>query len=438
VPIYAALFLSVGYYQGLAPGTITRGTLGLLCLALVLGGLAAFALFYYVPAILGMQTGYPLAVLGSSTFGSRGGQLIPGPLAALMQASWYGAGIFYAADVIVRSAGFQTEGFSVPRAAVCVAAGTGLVWLGACGLRLAVWLSLLLAPLAAVALLAAVLLSKEGIAQHGLEYPESYPAAMLAIHVVAAFFAVAALAAPSLGLHASNRKDVVVAGLLGIWAPAAFAGTFALLAVAGIRGLVPGIEGYGFVEVVSGMGGFGGAVIPWLLLLGSIPALCSYSLMAQESVTVMAPGLSRRSAAGLTGVIGVLMAVSGAPADAQAFLTVSGALCAPVCGILAADYWSHDRRWPHTRPGVNFAGYGAWILGFVVGVLPLLPIPEHFQAVAHPAAVYSCLAGFAGYVVLGNIGLKPYRKHRRRRVRPDGEEEPAHPAGKPGRHSTGA
>jgi hypothetical protein len=84
---------------------------------------------------------------------------------------------------------------------------------------------------------------------------------------------------------------------------------------------------------------------------------------------------------------------------------------------MAADYWQHDKRWPHTRPGVNYAGFGAWLGGFVVGIIPLLPIPEHFLAVAHPSSVFACAAGFIGYIVFGNMGLKPYRKHRRKRIR---------------------
>ena len=38
-----------------------------------MAGLLCFGLYYYVPAMLGMQTGRNLYVVGTSTFGTTGG-----------------------------------------------------------------------------------------------------------------------------------------------------------------------------------------------------------------------------------------------------------------------------------------------------------------------------------------------------------------------------
>jgi cytosine permease len=57
--------------------------------------------------------------------------------------------------------------------------------------------------------------------------------------------------------------------------------------------------------------------------------------------------------------------------------------------------------------GINLAGYGAWAVGFVIGILPFLPISEETKAYLQPAAVYSFIAGFLVYIVLAKAGLEP-------------------------------
>ena len=52
--------------------------------------------------------------------------------------------------------------------------------------------------------------------------------------------------------------------------------------------------------------------------------------------------------------------------------SVIGALLAPVAGAMAADYVRSKGRWPGARRGVNIAGYGAWVVGVVVGLSPYL------------------------------------------------------------------
>ena len=48
--------------------------------ALAVAGVLSYLLYYYAPAMLGMKTGFPLYVVGSSTFGTAGGYLMPGLL----------------------------------------------------------------------------------------------------------------------------------------------------------------------------------------------------------------------------------------------------------------------------------------------------------------------------------------------------------------------
>ena len=97
-PTYAGIFLWIAFYKQIAEGTLTQASLAICLAALVLAGILCYALFYRVPATLGMKTGYPLYVVGSSTFGTKGGYLMPGLLMGLLQIGWFAVATFVAAD----------------------------------------------------------------------------------------------------------------------------------------------------------------------------------------------------------------------------------------------------------------------------------------------------------------------------------------------------
>ena len=56
---------------------------------------------------------------------------------------------------------------------------------------------------------------------------------------------------------------------------------------------------------------------------------------------------------------------------------------------------------------MNLAGYIAWAIGFVVGILPFLPLPPDVQPFVQPAVFYSFVTGFVVYLVLAKAGLQP-------------------------------
>ena len=59
---------------------------------------------------------------------------------------------------------------------------------------------------------------------------------------------------------------------------------------------------------------------------------------------------------------------------------------------------SRGRNGPALGKKSIFAGYVAWALGFLVGILPFLPIPEELKSYLQPAAVYSFVVGFLAYL----------------------------------------
>ena len=106
-PTYAGIFLWVVFYMNLAENTVDRAGIGVCLLALVVAGLLSYKLYYYVPAMLGMKTGYPLYIVGSSTFGTAGGYLMPGLLMGLLQIGWFAVGTFVATKFILSGVGID-------------------------------------------------------------------------------------------------------------------------------------------------------------------------------------------------------------------------------------------------------------------------------------------------------------------------------------------
>ena len=104
-PSYFGIFLFVGYYLKLAGPTIGYASPTVVLWGLVVAGLLCFGLYYYVPAMLGMQTGRTLYVVGTSTFGTTGGFLIPGILMGLLQVGWVAVDAAIATGFIMKGLG---------------------------------------------------------------------------------------------------------------------------------------------------------------------------------------------------------------------------------------------------------------------------------------------------------------------------------------------
>ena len=70
---------------------------------------------------------------------------------------------------------------------------------------------------------------------------------------------------------------------------------------------------------------------------------------------------------------------------------------------MLADY-VRNGKWGGPRKGINYAGYLAWILGFVVGILDKLPGISISYGLA---TLMSFIVGFAVYMIAAEMGLEP-------------------------------
>jgi len=403
-PTYAGVFLWVVFYREIGVALDHAGPA--LCLAaLVVAGLISYGMFYYIPALTGMRTGYPLYVIGSSTFGTQGGYLMPGLLMGVLQVGWMSVNTFVATTFILTALGSKAGPGTLPFAIIATVWALGLGYIGAKGIgyvaRFALYLNLV--PL----LMILVVFAKNAgaIWQYAPPHPNSYLGFTTLVQIVVGFFATAGAAGVDFGMSNRNEHDVRWGGLVGILLAVLVAGGFPLLAVAGARVLY-GVKDYQLDSAIAQTGSFAGIAF-FLFAVASIAPMCFSSFIAGNSLATMIPGVPRSTSTMVGAVIAAMLAITGAAANLVGLFTIIGASFGPICGAMVADYWLSGKKWAGPRQGINFAGYGAWAIGFVIGILPFLPIAEATKAYLQPAAVYSFLAGFIVYVVLAKVGLQP-------------------------------
>lgn len=396
-PSYAGVFLWIAFYQSIAQGTLDRAGVVPCLIALLVSGLLSFGFYYYIPAMLGMKTGYPLYVVGSSTFGTTGGYLMPGLLMGLLQIGWFAVGTFFATRFILTGIGIEPKIGSPAFIITAVLWGYVMAYIGVKGIQYVARAALFLNLIPFLMLLFVFFNNAGGIGKYTPPSSDAYTGFVTLIQIVIGFFATAGAAGADFGMNARNESDVRMGGLVGIALAILYAGGLPLLSVAGVHGLNPSVTSMNYEGAITASGGVIASAMFLLFAVASVTSACFCAFIAGNSFSTMIPGVPRMGStmAGVT--IAIILAVTGAAENLIGFFSIVGASFGPICGAMAADYILSGHRWAGPRQGINWAGYGAWAAGFAIGIW------GGFQ----PAVVYSFIAGFAVYFVLAKAGLQP-------------------------------
>src|SRR5690242_8673422 len=270
-PSYAGVFLWIAFYQSIAQGTIDRAGIGICLFALLVAALLSYGLYYYAPAMLGMKTGFPLYVIGSSTFGTRGGYLMPGLLMGALQIGWFAVGTYLSATYILGGIHSDAKPGSLPFIITGVIWGYIMAYIGAKGIQYVAKLSLFLNLIPFLMLLVVFLKTSPGLANYTPPEPNSFVAFTMLVQIVIGFFATAGAAGADFGMNSRNARDVRLGGLTGIALAAVYAGCLPLLSVAGAHMLNPGLSSYSYDAVIASIGGLLATTMFFLFTIASIP-----------------------------------------------------------------------------------------------------------------------------------------------------------------------
>ncbi len=410
-PTYAGIFLWVAFYEKIAVGTLDHAGLSVCLIALALAGLLCYGLFYFVPATLGMKTGYPLYVVGSSTFGTKGGYLMPGLLMGLLQIGWFAVATFVATDFILKGMHMESVPGSIPFIVTGTVWGLVMASIAAKGIQYVAKVGQILNWIPLVMLLVVLAKTAGGVGQPHLASGtqiNTFGAVTGILAAVIGFFATAGAAGTDIVSNARNSSDVKWGGIVGVGLAALVAAGLPLVSIAGAHGLgLVGADKWEYADVVVAIGGPLASAMFFLFAIASIPATCFCSFIAGNSFSTMIPGVPRISSSMVGAVVGIVLAVTGVAANLIGFFNIVGASFGPIIGAMIADYLLSGKKWSGPREGINMAGYLAWVVGFIVGILPFLPISDDLKPYTQPAGLYSLIAGFIVYWIAAKAGMEP-------------------------------
>ena len=407
-PTYAGIFLWFVFWQeslksGNLGGTLVQGVLvGML--ALVLAAAICHYLFYLVPGMLGLQTGLPLYIVGTSAFGARGGFLMPGFLMGVLQFGWLGVNVCFSSLALA-------EVIPVPAKLIMVIWGVLAAFVGLKGIqyvaKVATWMPLI--PLISLVILVAATIGSVGsfdpekliatqqqfLADNKLA-AAAPPLDLLSVFAVivanvVGFFATAGAAGVDFGMNNRDKRDVRMGGFVGIALATIVIAGAALLVIAGVYGstelqakaLEAGknakggpsfvLDAFNLIPVV--LGASAGKWVMFLLALAAFPPACFSSFIAANSFKTTLPKVNPFVSVGIGTVVSILLALSGYAGDAAAkVFPIIGASFGPICGAMLVDYLLNNKTWSGPRAGFNPAGWISWALGFIVGILPFLKV----------------------------------------------------------------
>jgi len=406
-PTYAGIFLWFIFWDSMSGNGLSVGGLWMTLLGVVLGALICHFLFYLVPGLLGMQTGLPLYVVGSSTFGAAGALIMPGFVMGALQFGWLGVNAFGASDALAK--GFSTPALYIP---LCILWTFGAAFVGLKGIKYvaAVATYLPLIPLAVLLLGLALF----GGSAAGYTPPAAAEASgggmkamLLMISIIVGFFATAGAAGVDICASSRDRKDVSMGGIVGIVIAIVFTAGISVIAVAGALksgASVPDNLMTTALKTKLSPGLY--ATIMIALTLAAFPSACFSSFIAANSFKTVMPKVSPYLSVGIGAIVSAVLAITGLASKLPSVFGLIGASFGPVCGAMAVDYLLSNGKWNGPRAGFNPAGWIAWALGFIVGILPNPLLPASMQVNIPCAPVAAFIVGAAVYFLCAKMGLQ--------------------------------
>ena len=472
---YAGVMLWFAFWQEVPSGgqpvlggVLSEG-LGIAMFSVILAALLCHFLFYYVPGMLGMKTGLSLTVVGTSTFGTKGGFIMPGFLMGALQFGWLSVNAFFAGFLLAGIAGApSTLGdattpmeLSMTHQIISVAWILVATFVGMKGVRY-VGMVASFTPVLPIIVLALLLvktiggvggfnseymmaeenkkvsaatekmatftdpktLSKEELADYKITkaIAEAKPVTLygngplgvisLVCAYIIGFFATAGAAGVGFCSNNKDAKAVNYAGLVGIAFATCLTGIIALLVVAGAQQSLPAnlVTTYNVPSLFGAILGDGTAKICMLLLcIAAFPSACFPTLVAADAFKTTFPKINPMITCGIGVFVAIILSVTGLAGRAGDVFTVVGASFGPIVGAMVADYLLSGKKWAGPRDGFNLPGWVAWFFGFIVGGATLVVTKFLGQPMPFeiPCPPLSAfIVGFVLYYALAKAGME--------------------------------
>ena len=418
---------------GAAGGVLSQGLLFAL-ISLVIAAFICYFCFYHVPGMLGMKTGLPLYIVGTSTYGVQGGFIMPGFLMGCLQFGWLSVNGYAAGSGLASI--FQ--GVPMDETSWFLRVSIGVVWsiiaafVGLKGIKYVGMVASYMPIIPVIALLCLLFCTVGGVfsfepmkvveadiakavaegnttAAYGLygsgalgSLSGQLGVLSLICAYVVGFFATAGAAGCDFGSNNKDRTAVIMGGLVGIAGATIFTGAIALIAIAGAWG-AEGVSLNPYGSMKAMMGSTMGGAFMFLLAIAAFPSACFSSLIAANSFKTTLPKVNPLISCGIGTLVACVLIISTLAGRADTVFGFIGASFGPVCGAMMADYLLAGKKWAGPRAGVNPAGWISLGIGFFVGGAPIVGL---FSKVIPCPPVSAFVVGFVLYYILAKAGME--------------------------------
>jgi len=438
-PAYAGIVLWFVFWQSIVkgggvPGGVLSQGIGPALIGLVIGALLCHFLYYLVPGLLGVKSGRPLYVVGTSTYGARGGLLMPGFLMGILQFGWIALNAYAVSILLCECFGLDAKAPSVSHTLIAAALAILGAFVGMKGIQYVGKVATYLPIIPLVILIILVCKTAGGLASftpdkaieasawQPAKVLETAPTVSLAtpLAVIAAmctyivgFFATAGAAGVDMGMNNRHPKDIQLAGLTGVALATIVAGGLAILVVAGAYGgsmVTATSEGSLAATDLLGelMGTKTANIFMILLAVAAFPPICFSGFIAANAMKTTLPKVNPWLSVGCGTVVAIVLAATHVIGKVDIVFAVIVASFGPVCGAMAADYLLAGRKWAGPRAGFNPAGWISWFVGLIVGsveIIAKIPGLEGLGGVVPVPGVVAFIVGFVLYIILAKMGL---------------------------------
>jgi cytosine permease len=230
-----------------------------------------------------------LYVVGTSTFGTTGGYLIPGLMMGLLQIGWVAVVGAVSADFIMKGLN-QTS--KVLSSVIIIVWIYSLGWVAIKGIHYVGRVAKYLNWVPLIMILIVFYANRDGIANYHPAHHEETIGFLNVLTSVIGYFATAGAAGADFGMNNANRKDVILGGICGVVGGALIAGGLPLLSVAGYLGRGAGPQSYDYTAAISSVGALA-PVMFFLFAIASMVPTCFSSFIASNSFSTMLPKIPR-------------------------------------------------------------------------------------------------------------------------------------------------
>lgn len=435
-PAYLGVLVWAPFLDPLgALGSGAEGVLGPFLNAL-LALVAGYLLLYDAPARLGWATGKRLPVVAAAALGAEGSEWIAGVMHGFFGLVWCAVSIYFSVKLIllgllssnlIDTAVLQRGSLGgltleSPLFLVCTAFWTFII-ASANGLRLVGVIAALMKVYAPVAACLLVLIAAwawthplaPAEAASELKAPALFEPRIF--QLVLGYLAFAGVTGVEWGAAVRRRQDVRIGGGLGILAAGTVTVGSALILGASDPGAndAPGVlawdlptgsfQGAVFRGLAATAGSKAAGVILLLFGLAALAPACYGSALFTSRFRAHSPRMQGRAGLWLGCLLVFVLSATALAARLETIFTLSGALFAPLAGVLTVESLLRRGEWTGVRPGWRLAGVAAWIAGCLVGLAPVLTDLTGIGPAAflEPAALYAYLAAAIAYGSAGMI-----------------------------------